>query len=160
MPAPKGNKFALGGPGGGRPTDFQKKYAKIAYKICLMGGTDKDLADAFGVSEVTIGTWKKKHEEFSLALKEGKTIADAEVSHSLFKRATGYSCPEVDIKVIDGKIVKTKIIRHYPPDATSMIFWMKNRRGKGVNGTHAWADKQTIEHGGSIDLTGSIVTFE
>jgi hypothetical protein len=41
--------------------------------------------------------------------KKGKEIADPEVADKLFKRATGYSHPDVDIKVIDDKVVATKL---------------------------------------------------
>lgn len=139
MPAPKGNKYAQGGPGGGRPPEYQKKYNDIAYKICLMGGTDKDLSEAFDVTEQTINSWKTEHEEFFLALKRGKVIADAKVASSLFERATGYNHPDVDIRVIDGEIIQTELVKHYPPDTAAAIFWLKNRRKK------QWRDK--IEQG-------------
>lgn len=136
MPAKKGNQYAKGNKGGGRPTDYQNKYSKIAYQLALLGATDIQFAEAFGVSETTINTWKKKHQEFSEALKKGKNIADAQVAQSLFKRANGYSHPDVDIKVINDKIVTTKLTKHYPPDTTAGIFWLKNRQ------KNYWRDKQ------------------
>jgi DNA-binding XRE family transcriptional regulator len=135
MPAKKGNTYAKGNPGGGRKSGYEKKYADMAYKIALLGATDKDLAEIFEVSEQTINTWKKKHKEFSLSLKKGKDMADAEVADKLFKRATGYSHPDVDIKVIRNKIVPTKLVKHYPPDTTAAIFWLKNRQ------KDKWRDK-------------------
>lgn len=144
MSAPKGNDFAVGNSGGGRPTMYKDEYAELAYNYCLLGAIDSELAGFFGVSETTINNWKNEHEDFSLALKKGKQIADAKVAQALFHRATGYSHEDVDIKVIEGEIVQTPLTKYYPPDATSAIFWLKNRQPT------KWRDKQDIQHSGSI----------
>jgi len=114
--------------GGGRPTDYKQGYAEQAYKLCLLGSTDKQLADFFDVSEQTINAWKQKHPEFLESLKAGKEIADAKVGESLFQRATGYQCPEDRIFYNNGEVTVVPTTKHYPPDPTSMIFWLKNRQ--------------------------------
>jgi len=134
-----GNKNAVGNKGGGAPSKYKPEFAKQAFRLCLMGAIDTDLADFFEVTEPTINTWKKDHVEFSLALKKGKQVADGKVAHKLYQRATGYSHPDIDIKVIENKIVKTDLIKHYPPDTTAGIFWLKNRQ------KDKWRDKQTVE---------------
>ena len=113
---------------GGRPTDYKDEYVEQAYNYCLLGATDAELAIFFGVCVATINNWKNEHPEFLDALKNGKEMADARVAKALFSRATGYSCPDVDIKMYEGEIIETPVIKHYPPDATSMIFWLKNRQ--------------------------------
>lgn len=128
MAAPKGNKNATGNKGGGRASSFKPEYVEWAEKLAKLGATDAEIADAFDVSEQTVNNWKKAHVEFSLALKKGKTFADAEVASKLFHRATGYEHQDTDIRVIDGQIVQTQIIKHYPPDTTAAIFWLKNRQ--------------------------------
>ena len=120
-------------------TKYDENYNEQAYKLCLLGATDKDLADFFNVCEATINNWKLEHPTFLESLKMGKQTADANVAMSLYKRATGYDAPDVDIKVIENQIVETPLIKHYPPDPTSMIFWLKNRRSKD------WKDKQEID---------------
>jgi hypothetical protein len=119
----------------GRPTKYQEDYAHQAYKLCLLGFTNKQLAEYFEVVESTIYEWKLEFPSFSEALKRGKYIADGEVAASLYARAMGYEHPDDDIKVVDGQIVITPIIKRYPPDSTSMIFWLKNRQSK------LWRDK-------------------
>ncbi len=101
---------------GGRPTKYQAAYAEQARKLCLLGATDIELADFFEVHEDTIYEWKKVYKKFSEAIKKGKQLADATVASKLYHRATGYQHPDSDIKVIDEKIVITKIVKHYPPD--------------------------------------------
>lgn len=112
----------------GRPSKYNESIPEQACKLCMLGATDKEMAAFFGVGEATLNRWKIEHPEFRESLKAGKMLADASVAESLYKRATGYEHPEDDIKVVDGKIVITPTIKRYPPDATSMIFWLKNRR--------------------------------
>ena len=142
MAAPKGNKHAAGNKG--KPSSYQSDYAEQARKLCLLGATDKELADFFDVAVSTINKWKIDFVEFSESIKKGKQLADADVAERLFNRACGYVAPDVDIKVIDSQIVKTEIEKHYPPDTTAAIFWLKNRQ------RDKWKDKQ------DIDLTGNI----
>ena len=54
---------------------------------------------------------------------------DIKVAESLFRRATGYSH--------DAK--------HYPPDTTACIIWLKNRR------PDIWRDKQDVALSGRVD---------
>lgn len=70
----------------------------------------------------------------------GKGAADAAVASKLFHRATGYEHPEDDIRAVNGEIVITPTIKHYPPDTTAAIFWLKNRQPA------KWRDKQEVDH--------------
>lgn len=123
----------------GRPTDYKEEYDQQAYKLCLLGHTDAELADFFEVTEQTINNWKLAHQSFFESIKRGKESADGDVADKLYQRATGYSHPDTDIRVVDYAIVQTPIIKHYPPDTAAAIFWLKNRQRK------KWRDK--IEQG-------------
>ena len=112
----------------GRPTAYKSEYAKIAAKMCEMGATDQDLADAFEVSTRTINRWKVEHKAFCQALRANKAGYDDKVERALALRAVGYSHPDTDIRVIDGKIVQTEITKHYPPDTKAALAWLYNRR--------------------------------
>lgn len=124
---------------GGRPSEFDPAYCEKAEKLCLLGVKDTDLAFYFNVSEQTFNVWKKKHPELVEALKKGKDDADANVGKSLYQRALGYSHPDVHISNYQGDITVTPITKHYPPDPTSCIFWLKNRQRA------LWRDKQEHE---------------
>ncbi|HCQ8390850.1 TPA: terminase [Klebsiella oxytoca] len=137
----------------GRPTKYQEAYAEQARKLCLLGYTDVDLADFFEVSEATINNWKHEYPEFLESIKKGKAVADGEVVAKLFHRATGYEHPEDDIRSVDGTIVITPTVKHYPPDTTAAIFWLKNRQPK------TWRDKQEVEQSGDLGLTVNIKRF-
>lgn len=66
---------------------YDERFVKIAKVLCMRGGTDEDLADAFEVSPRTINRWKKDYPDFAEALAAGKEYADAEVELSLYKRS-------------------------------------------------------------------------
>jgi hypothetical protein len=123
----------------GRKSLYKKEYCRSVEMLCKLGATDKELAEFFEVSEVTLNAWKKQFPQFLKSIKAGKLYADANVVESLYQRALGYKHDDVDIKVVKGKIVKTKLVKHYPPDSTAMIFWLKNRRKV------EWRDKQDLE---------------
>ncbi|PQX38269.1 terminase [Cronobacter sakazakii] len=130
----------------GRPSDYKPEYAEQARKLCLLGHTDAELASFFEVTETTINNWKKAYPKFFESIKKGKEVADGEVAAKLFHRATGYEHPEDDIRSVDGSIVITPTVKHYPPDTAAAIFWLKNRQ------RDKWRDKQEVEHTGEVNL--------
>jgi transcriptional regulator with XRE-family HTH domain len=71
----------------GRPTLYKPEYVEKVKRICLLGGTDAQIADYFGVDVSTIGNWKNAHPEFLESIRETKVLQDLEVSDSLFKQA-------------------------------------------------------------------------
>jgi hypothetical protein len=129
--------------GRGRPSSFNPIYCDQAYKLCLLGATDKQLADFFDVAEATINNWKLDHPEFLESLKKGKIVADSNVAEALYERAKGYKHPDAHISNYQGEITITPITKYYPPDTAAAFIWLKNRAG--------WKDKQELEHGGSVD---------
>ena len=136
-PAPK-NK-------GGRPTGYRSDYARMAYRHCLLGSTDKQLADLFGVSPRTIDLWKKRHPEFLRSLKKGRNEADALVAEHLYKRACGFTRKAVKIFNDGGEPLVVPYTEYFPPDTTAAIFWLKNRQPA------RWRDKQQHD----VSVTGS-----
>lgn len=136
----------------GRPTKYKEEFKELAYNYCLLGATDAELAVFFDVHISTIHQWKLDYPDFSDTLKRGKEQADARVAQALFHRATGYQHEDVDIKVIDGQVVQTPLTKHYPPDATSMIFWLKNRQPQ------KWREKrEVVEIEADQDVTINVV---
>ena len=126
----------------GRPTDFRKTFVKRAYDYALLGATDKQMAELFGVTEQTLNNWKHRHIGFFESLKRGKAEADAVIAASLFHRAKGYEHEAVKIMQFEGQSYEHKFIEHYPPDTTAAIFWLKNRQ------PDYWRDKTQHEHSG------------
>lgn len=147
------------GQGGGRPTKYRSVFCKQAKALTKLGATDIELARFFEISVDTLNAWKLQHPKFSASLKLGKAPSDKRIEQSLFNRGRGYSYESEEIFLVDvtleipgatptdPKVIKrTKealrvpVIKHVPPDPTSMIFWLKNRR------KDRWRDKQSVEH--------------
>lgn len=120
---------------GGRPSKYKSEYADQAKKLCMLGMTDKEMASFFGVAESTFNLWKTAHPEFSESLKGGKDLVDAEVAAKLYHRAMGYEHEDVHVSNYRGVITVTPLVKHYPPDTTAAIFWLKNRQPQ------RWRDK-------------------
>jgi hypothetical protein len=139
----------------GRPTRYRSEYNEQAFKLCLLGAKDEDLAGFFGVTVTTIANWKNRYPRFLDSLKAGKRGADIEIAHSLYRKGCGYEYTEqqaVKLKTVlysKGKRVKeeehvevVEVARAIPPDTVACIFWLKNRDKEN------WRDKQDHEHTG------------
>ena len=107
------------------------------------GLIDEQIAANIGITTTTLYDWKKKYADFSDALKKGKEASDYEVENALFKSATGYEYEERKEvqEVVDGVMRKRVEVtrKQVPPNATSAIFWLKNRK------PDKWRNKQEIE---------------
>jgi hypothetical protein len=124
----------------GRPTLYKEEYNEQAHKLCLLGATDKELADFFKVHEDTINEWKKVHEEFSVSVTRGKIIADAEIANSFYNRAKGFEIDSEKIFQSEGSIIRADTKTYFPPDAGAALNWLKNRQPA------KWRDRQEIKH--------------
>jgi len=111
----------------GRPTKFSKSVQEKVEMLALRGFTDAEMAKILDITEQTFNNWKKAHPNFFESLKDWKLRADEKVERSLYERACGYSHPEDKIFNDGGKPLVVPTVKHYPPDSTSMIFWLKNR---------------------------------
>ena len=124
----------------GRPTSYNTDYNEQVFKLCLLGATDKDIADFFGVAESTLNKWKLEHSEFSESIKKGKKNADANISAALYHRAIGFTKKDCEkVFQYQGSIVRAKTNEYFPPDTAAAIFWLKNRQPQ------LWRDKQVQE---------------
>ncbi len=130
---------------GGRPSPYRDEFPAQAKKLCLLGATDLQLADFFGVSESTINNWKIDHPRFLESLKAGKEDADAMVAQRLYSRALGYKHNAVKILTVargdnqGSEVEQVPYVERYPPDTTAAIFWLKNRR------PDVWRDRQNLD---------------
>lgn len=110
----------------GRPSKFDDVSPRIPL-LARNGFTDVEIAKTLDISEDTLTNWKIRYPDFFLSLNDWKHAADKDVVRSLYERAKGYNHPETKVFCKDGEITTHEVTRHYPPDPTSMIFWLKNR---------------------------------
>jgi len=152
---------------GGRPTKYKEEYDEQAYKLCLLGSTDKELASFFEVAESTINLWKLEHEGFSESIKRGKVSADANIAQRLYMRAFGVPVVRQQAyKMKDsyyddsGKKVETErievvdLLQEQAPDTTAAIFWLKNRSPE------LWRDKPEPTDDGDVPPVKVVIQVE
>jgi len=145
-PAKKAGKKATGTKKPvGRPSKKGEIDMAALYRMAAAGLTECQMAQVIGISRASLSEYKKDP-AFHEVLKKGKAISDARVVRSLFERATGYEHDSEEIKVIGTEVVRVPTIKHYPPDPTAIIFWLKNRDPEN------WRDKHefTGEDGGPL----------
>lgn len=141
----------------GRPTKYKKEFEEQAYKLCLLGATDKKIQDFFGIAESTFYDWKHKHKNFSESLQAGKEIADMEIAHSLRSRAMGASYKKqqpIKVRVpiynddhsaiigYNEEIHMTTLHCTDVPDTHALEFWLRNRHPDKWNKDKEIADKE------------------
>lgn len=136
----------LDAPGGEVAIDprsaYRPEFDEMAYRLAMLGLTDEEMAQFFGVILTSMYRWDDKHPTFRERRIEGKILADAEIAVKLHHRARGYSHPDVHISNYQGAITETPIEKHYPPDTQAATWWLKNRQ------RDKWRDKVDIEASG------------
>ena len=124
---------------GGRPSKFDDKARKSVELLAKKGITDAEMSTGLGITEQTLNNWKQEDPAFFESIKDWRLEADRAVERSLYERACGYTCPETKAQWVNdehgGRWEYAETRKHYPPDPTSMIFWLKNRQPK------KWRDK-------------------
>lgn len=126
----------------GRPTKLTDEIKIALLNLTKEGKTVLQLSEIFGVCEKTLYNWVNADKPFLQSLKEARASgADENVERSLLERATGYSHKAVKLFYDKdrGEVVEHEFVQHYPPDPTSMIFWLKNRQ------PDKWRDKQELD---------------
>ncbi len=133
----------------GCPTKYRAIYDEQAFKLCLLGLVDSELADFFEVEESTINNWKKEFPSFLESMNRGKKIANAEVAASLYKRATGFERPD-SVKIFmpanASKPVYAKYTEYFPPDASAAFRFLLNRE------PDKWRDKREVKLEGMPEI--------
>ncbi len=127
----------------------------------MHGSTLKDIAvmlstPGMSVNERSIDTWVGKYPEFALAVSKGRMVANGELLHSAFKKATGYDYIE-EVLTKAGEIVALK--KHAEPDTGMLCFMLRNKFAQGNTNlapeVERFVDRQEISGpgGGAIPVT-------
>lgn len=123
----------------GKVKQWNEDRPRQAYMLALLGLTDEEMAGVMGIAENTLEYWKRTRPDFLTKLNDGKIIADARAVEGLYKRATGFEKEEVVLHMYKGRIIKTRVMKYYPPDAWAANKWASIRQRS------KWADVQKIE---------------
>lgn len=129
----------------GRPTIFSAELSEKICKFVQEGKSTEQIADILCINPRTIYFWMSNNKEFLQNIKEARQAACEIVEASLYHRAIGYSVPEEKVFCnANGEVTTHVTMKHYPPDPTAMIFWLKNRQPE------KWKDKTEIEQTGTV----------
>ena len=130
-------------PGPGRNHGYAEWMNDQAFRLALLGLTDEEMAAAFGICIDTFYRWLNEFHAFSESIQKGKVRADADVAHSLYKRATGMVIiSERAMKNKEGEVVIAQTKTEIPPDTGAAAKWLFNRqRGR-------WTAKEDGTGGG------------
>lgn len=142
----------------GRPTKYlAQKHCAEANAFSLLGLTNLEIAEQFGIPEQTLQRWKNEKPEFREAIESGGPRADGRVVVSLYKRATGdVAIPAVKIfyDKDKGEPVYAPYVERLPPDVNAARLWLFNRQSA------RWRDRKEVEVSGSLEHRISQMTPE
>lgn len=128
----------------GRPAfEITEDVLKRVEAHASQGLTKKQIARTLGICYDTLNEKQKEYPEFSEAIKRGQAKGIAKVSNALFQRAVGYSHSDTKIMQHQGKVITHTYTKHFPPDTTAQIFFLKNRSPE------EWKDRHNHEHTGA-----------
>ncbi len=118
----------IASPHRGPPKKYDPKtFPRTAKFLAQRGATQAEIADCFGVTTRTLQYWLMQYPELQEAIRVAHEAFDTRVERALAERAIGYSVDVEELFVIDKKIVRQTVRKHYPPDVTAAIYWTKNR---------------------------------
>ncbi|QNQ62506.1 helix-turn-helix domain-containing protein [Brucella sp. 6810] len=127
-------------PGPGRDSLYDTSMNDQARKLALLGLTDAEIAEFFGVTERTLNNWKNEFPAFFQSLNAGKVQADADVADSLYRRAVGEVVfVEKRVKVAEGEYDIIRLSQKIPADPGAAKLWLTNRQ------PDKWREKQQMQ---------------
>ena len=114
-------------------------------KLIEYGHTDEFICQLLGFSRMAFLRWRRKYPKFAAKVAEWKATADERVERALYERAVGYRTKLQKQKVMPkGDVVSYTEEVFCPPDPTSCMFWLKNRKPEVWRG-------EKIEHTGHVE---------
>jgi hypothetical protein len=129
-----------------------KLHPPLIRWMARAGLVDQEICGKLGICKHTLYAWAKRYPDVAEALKESRDFIDSLVEGALLKRALGFDVEESKVFGVRNKkgiIVERmeKAKKHFAPDTTACIFWLKNRRRpqKGLDLRLAWQDVSRVE---------------
>jgi len=131
-----------------------KYHDPWVFSLALKGATDEEIAEAMGVTRMTISRWSTTKNDagetvltsFGEQRRNGKDIADSMVVSKLYERCIGYTVEEEEKTIYVKKDGSTNIgeirtrTRHIMADTMAQMYWLNNRTRK----TGEWSQKQDV----------------
>lgn len=125
---------------------FAAPYYKLAEDFSYLGATNEEIAARLKVSITTFEAWIVAKPRLRRALDMGREMGLSRVAKSMHRLATGYKHNEDKLLVVNGKVERHKMVKHYPPSVNAATLLLVNRDGK------RWKDRKVADATVTLDL--------
>lgn len=137
-------------------TKFNDDITKNIFKLVSHGLKNNEIESILRIEKGSIDQYAKKSPEFVKEMEIAPIKIDIEVETALFRRAVGYETTEdhwiytpifsegSDEPELKLKEIK-KVKKFVPPDASSALIWLYNRRGE------RWSKNPNVNNNVSIE---------
>ncbi len=122
------------------------------------GATAKSIAENLGLSYSVFRKYCQQNEALKATFTQAKKKPDDEVENALFRRACGIEYEERTYRTKrdeetgeDVEVCVKRVTKYIPPDPTSAIFWLCNRRPE------QWRSKAQSETEDETETSGVVV---
>ena len=88
---------------------------------------DKEIEEAYGLGSGTVKKWRKAYPSLDKAIEQGRTAADGEVLHALFKTAVGFH--EHEEQAVGGREPQVmRVKKYFPGQFLAQKHWLASRK--------------------------------
>src|SRR5215472_15875556 len=123
----------------GAPTKYNAELMpQFAKFMCGRGATMAELAQAFNIANCTLYDWINRYPDLHEAIQIGVDTFNPRVERALAERAIGFfvTLREEVRDPETGKVLAPAQRQYFPPDPTSMIFFLKKRMKEKYRDVH------------------------
>lgn len=131
-------------------TNTQKKAMIIALEKSL--GVVSIAVKKVKISRFTHYEWLKTDKTYKKAVEDVANISLDFVESKLFELIKGVKLPETKFFCYEGRIISQEIDKNYPPDNTSVIFYLKTK-GK----ERGYVERQEVTGKDGKDIKAPII---
>jgi hypothetical protein len=90
-----------------------------------LAADNSEIAAAFGISEATLGEWKRKCNTFAREIEEGIAAVNRSLEAAILQRVVGYEYYAEKVVCDDeGTIKRRRLLVKLPPDAKAIEIWL------------------------------------
>lgn len=90
-------------------------------------GNKTQVSESLGVARKTLYEWIDKDPDLKASIHQQEEANIDFTESKLFARIEGYEHDDTHISNYQGEITVTPLTKHYPPDPTSIIFFLKTK---------------------------------
>lgn len=103
--------------------EYSKATETEAVALAKRGATIEEIAVILDLRPGQV------REHYGAKVNRELALITLRVEEAVIKSASGeFTHPDVHISMYEGDVIKTKLVRHYPPNPAHSAFWLKNRQ--------------------------------